>query len=535
MPHVAFVFSCALLVLFVIGTAGECFAGDNEQDGCELLSLYRGLLLTASLAFLSYILPFSYPFLFCFYLLFFAYGLKKSGGLWIRKPVFSHYFLFFLYLFLWQCLFPFYYGGNWYGDWFEHYERVLFFLHQKPMEYSFLGLYGILSRTPFFHLIQSFFLHASGISFLWYQALSTMLNSLFFIPFFLFLSKMKKERFRFLLYLSPYILRMATYLFPKALAAFFVLSAFYVFFYGRKGKKYMDAGLLFGCAAMTHPSGIFYFLALCLVLLRERHVMPALKMTVFAFLPLLPWLFYAGIFFSMRELVAQSPSFSYAAAGSAANFLVMKFHNVIGAFVPVVFLYVLYTSIVSPAVTDYFMRFLDVWNRWLNFAHGALPAVWTLSFTVHALKKKKRQSEDSIFPRWIILFVVPFAFLCDVLTVNNAGVPSGVAQNGMMPLVLFLGLYWMEGVDVLPLWTRAGILAEYFIGFAAPFGYFLSPVYFSGLVKYFKDDALLAYGNKLVFLYDDAQPWHFILLCIAAGMGIFAFFRLGTRSESAPR
>src|SRR6476660_9761579 len=47
-----------------------------------------------------------------------------------------------------------YSGANWSGDWFEHYERALFFSEHMPLDSKFLnGLYILPARPPMMNLL----------------------------------------------------------------------------------------------------------------------------------------------------------------------------------------------------------------------------------------------------------------------------------------------------------------------------------------------------------------------------------------------
>lgn len=492
-----FAFIMPLFTFFLAGSAGNAFT-ETDSEGELLLSLYRGFLLAGFLSFIVYLYPRAYgPALF-FYLALAVFGIKKS--LWFKTESVPQYLFFFVYVFLWQCLFPFYYGAAWYGDWFEHYERVLFFLNERPPHHSFLGMYSVLARTPLSHLVQAFVMRFSGISFFYYQGLSTLLNTLFFFPFYFFLKQMNKQRFIFLLYLSPYILRMATYTFPKAFAAFFVLCAFYFYLCeGKNKKRTIDIGLLFGCAVMAHQSAFFYFAALCLLLLYHRRWRDFSTVSFFAAIPVSVWVAYGVLFFSTARLFGDTPVFSYGLSNPEFAWLQSKLNNLAGAFIPFVFLRDFYSSLVMGLNTNSY-AFYTLWDRWQNFAYGGLPAVWALSLTFYVWKNGKR--ETNYFPKEILLFVVPFAFFCDVLSVNNTGVPIGVAQNGMMPLVLLLGLYGIGCIQDIPKKVLICIFIEYLAGFAVFYGFFLFPYYVDFLTLFYKSDASLAYSHHLKFLFD---------------------------------
>lgn len=494
--------------LFLLTGAGSFFT--EEEEAFLIRALSRGLLLMALFGFIVFLFPDTFILLIAISLLLFGLSLKKK---WYLDPLWPGFFLFYTYVFLWQCLVPFYYGGGWYGDWFEHYQRTLFFLGKLPLDYRFLNLYGLLARTPLYHLLISFFLRDTHPEFYLYQALSTMLNTLFFLPFFSFLLKWQKEKFVFLLFLSPFVMRMATYTFPKALTAFFVLTALYLLLFDRKKKQFLEIGLLFGAAFLTHQSGFFYFVPVLIWLSLRRKLQIALKMALWSFVPAAVWIFFGALFFTPRELILQTPSISYERPTSWLVFFNTKALNIIGAFLPAAFFRMVKTALTYPEKMSSPL-WLAIWDGWLNFAYGALPAVWTLSFALFALTMGKR---SILLPRWIISFLLPFAFFCDILAANNAGVAIGVAQNGMMPLVLLFGLWLAARVDTLPFWFKAGIAVEFLLSFAGAYALFLFPGLYPEVLPYYKNNASLYHHYQILSLYDLLSPPndHFLLLVAA--------------------
>src|SRR3989338_5902228 len=53
------------------------------------------------------------------------------------RVLFFFFIVFAVYL-LYQALIPYYFGALWYYDWFEHYQRSLFFLDHYPDDFMFL-------------------------------------------------------------------------------------------------------------------------------------------------------------------------------------------------------------------------------------------------------------------------------------------------------------------------------------------------------------------------------------------------------------
>ncbi|HWA99785.1 MAG TPA: hypothetical protein VG713_14880 [Pirellulales bacterium] len=73
-------------------------------------------------------------------------------------------------------------GGDWAGDWVEHYERAEFFLGHRPIDYKFIGLYLLPARLPLQNVLCSFFMAQVGTDFAIYQTSCILLGTLSVLP-----------------------------------------------------------------------------------------------------------------------------------------------------------------------------------------------------------------------------------------------------------------------------------------------------------------------------------------------------------------
>ena len=72
----------------------------------------------------------------------------------------------------------------WSGDWYEHYERSLFYLDQLPPETRFLGgLWSLPARGPLFNVNAGLLMGGLGREFWVYQSISTVFNTFPIIAF----------------------------------------------------------------------------------------------------------------------------------------------------------------------------------------------------------------------------------------------------------------------------------------------------------------------------------------------------------------
>jgi hypothetical protein len=112
-----------------------------------------------------------------------------------RKTVFG-----FVLLLVWTlailCMIRHYSGGQWWGDWLEHFQRSLFLLHHLGKDTAFLGLFPLPSRPPLMNLLGAFFMAQVGDRFELFQITFAFLNLLVFLPCSLLLPALTGRRRR---------------------------------------------------------------------------------------------------------------------------------------------------------------------------------------------------------------------------------------------------------------------------------------------------------------------------------------------------
>ena len=166
-----------------------------------------------------------------------------------------------------------YSGAGWTGDWLEHFQRTLVYLHRLPTGTEIFGGYRIPSRPPMAHLITAFLMSQTQDRFEIYQVVFAFLNLLVFLPCCLMVPMVARPwksgvlPLTVIFALSPVMMVNATYTGAKSLAAFFVVLA--VAFYLRAWKKNdllrMSAAFLAAAGgAVAHYSALPYAIFLAL-------------------------------------------------------------------------------------------------------------------------------------------------------------------------------------------------------------------------------------------------------------------------------
>ena len=172
-----------------------------------------------------------------------------------------------------------YSGGEWVGDWLEHYDRTHFFLEHRPLDTLFLlQQYPLPARPPLANLVSGAFMALTGTGFAQFQVFSTLLASLVFFPAVLLARRFARgtdpaAAVLVLLMLSPLFVQNATFAWTKLPAAFFTLSGLLCFLRATREP----AGIGLHCAAMclaaallTHYSAAPYVLILALAWFVQR-------------------------------------------------------------------------------------------------------------------------------------------------------------------------------------------------------------------------------------------------------------------------
>ena len=164
-----------------------------------------------------------------------------------------------------------YSGLGWFGDWLEHFQRSLFFLHRFPADTPIVMGYRLPARPPMMNVLAAFFLAQTQDRFELFQVASAFLNLLMFLPCCLMLPALGLARRPRILPLvalfacSPVVMENATYTWTKSLSTFFVVLAFWFYLAGwrKNGRLRMAAAFLaLSAGLLVHYSAGPYCLLL---------------------------------------------------------------------------------------------------------------------------------------------------------------------------------------------------------------------------------------------------------------------------------
>ena len=163
-----------------------------------------------------------------------------------------------------------YSGGEWVGDWLEHYDRTRFFLDHQSLNTLFLNVYPLPARPPLGNLVTGAFMALTGNGFAQSQIFSTLLATLAFFPAVLLARRFAHgtdpaAAVLVLLMLNPLFIQNATFLWTKLPAAFFTLSGLLFFLSAGRGAADLRLGCAVACltaALLTHYATAPYFIVL---------------------------------------------------------------------------------------------------------------------------------------------------------------------------------------------------------------------------------------------------------------------------------
>lgn len=207
---------------------------------------------------------------------------RLFGGLRVRRAV-AAYGLLLGWTLLVLAVIRNYSGALWSGDWLEHFQRTLFFLHHFAKDTPIYGGYLLPARPPMMNVLAAFFLGVTQDRFEIFQFVFVFLNLLVFLPCCLAIPVLVRVRKVRLLPLvgifamNPAVMQNATYTWTKMLTAFFVVLAVCLYLSGwrkRDAVRLTAAFVALAAGLLVHysagPYCVFFALHYLLVLFRGR-------------------------------------------------------------------------------------------------------------------------------------------------------------------------------------------------------------------------------------------------------------------------
>jgi hypothetical protein len=390
---------------------------------------------------------------------------------WLKNPFTRSMLAAFSLLLAWNLLHQasiITYGwGQWYGDWFEHYERMLFYCVNAPLETRFLNeIYTLAARPPMQNICQAYVASFTDRSFPLFQVSSTFLATLLSLPVFLLVRRMARAPgvsvwvAAALLALSWPILVASLFTWTKAFAGFYALTALAL--YLRPSSRLRDTlvFLLMGTGVVVHYSDALILIPLLLwhagtYRSRPRALPAAIVSGIPGIIVLLPWIIFIKVALSGSILgststaqMAQNTTFSQGVAWALQNALcsLVPFftHDIRAALSADV-----NTSTTYSLRAALFMATQHTWVLAIGFT-GLFMTAWEAT---RACLQKKIPPQAS-FWLWIVIGSV----LCTAFA--HMSPPSyGLAHIALCPLIAMTAA-WIAGAwPTFPRPTRLAMVA----------------------------------------------------------------------------
>ena len=376
-----------------------------------------------------------------------------------------HVLLGFLFLLIWTlailCVIRNYSGGGWEGDWLEHFQRTLFFLHRFPEGTPILGGYELPARPPMMNLLGALFLAQVGDRFELFQVVFAFLNLLVFLPCCLIMPALAKRSRRRILplvalfALNPVLMQNVTYTWTKLFAAFYVVLAlwFYLAAWRKDDRRRMLAAFLALSAAMlvhysAGPYVLFatiHFLAVLMWQRKNRWRELAAVATLSGML-LATWFAWSMITYGPRMTFGSNPTVRAVTDSGGASPTQMAKRVAINLF---------RTAVPHPLRSDVPMGAYAQPNaaRWLRdylfliyqtnviFGMGLIGGPAVLYLLYRGFRQERGGCADQ--RRWFWAMLVPFCLVLGIASHPVAEV-FGIAHITLLPLIV-LGLSLCAG------------------------------------------------------------------------------------------
>jgi hypothetical protein len=436
-----------------------------------------------------------------------------------------------------QASSPIYAYGNWFGDWFEHYERMIFFSGRFPLDTVFLGRYSLPSRPPMQNVCQAYIAALVNPTFPVFQISSTFLSTLLCLPVFVLVRRLARGPMPSVWIAAamialnwPFVVH-ATFTWTKAFAAFYVTLAIALYLrhsVTRQAISFMclSAGVLvhYSSAVLLVPLVIWHLVA-------EARNPRAARTALLVGLPgacmLVPWVAFVRLRFPGGLLSATSSASMIAAAHTA--WFANTATNILYSFAP---LYPPETWLMNgwaDGSGGVFMRDLLFMATMTNFVGSiGLPGVLMAFQELHW----RLDAAAVTPPRQVVFWAWLFVGSLIGLGIAHPSKPEwGVCHIAMLPFVASTAA-WIAGAW--PALTKNARLAMAGLCGVQAGGLLLNAFMLlgdAGQEKEWPIKALSTVGRnnlalktsyRLTFLADILEPWRvWIFLATVCGVAIW--------------
>jgi hypothetical protein len=411
-------------------------------------------------------------------------------------------------------------GGEWFGDWAEHFQRTGFWLGKFPTDYKFIGAYALPARPPMMNVLCASLMAQccpTGVyPFAVYQLALLLLNSLIILPVPLIARAVWPRGRRYtslavaFLLLNPMFVQNLSYPWTRHLTTFYVLTAVALYLTAwrkRNMPRMLAAFLALTTAMLVHYSAGPYLLFLVLHYLialwwrRPRRWKELATIVTSCALVLCTWVGWSihtygpAVTFGANSVITDSSQFS--AQGNALKIL----GNTYRTLVPL-FLRSTPETIQRQTSTLGFARDYAFVTYQQNaiFALGSAGALIAILLLRRAWKGKGRPTGEPLF--WLSMILV-----VGVLGIAVNGTPDwyGYAHIVLQPLVYMGVCLVAAGIPSLrPVWRYLllpGLFVDFWLG-----------IFLQLAVETYTGQAVLALSPAAIGNYEMKLQGHMVLL-----------------------
>jgi hypothetical protein len=488
------------------------------------------------------------------------------------------------------------YGAQrtWYGDWFEHYERSLFFLNQLPLDTTFLqGNFSLPARGPIFNATAGLLMSGFGKEFWVYQCISTVLNAFPVIVMGLLIREttgwsQNKALLCSAVFLgfAPFSVQQMTYTWTKFFAVGFILSGIYFYIQGCRQQRFHLVGFgffAFSLGILAHYMVLipmlFFLGHFLLRSLRNPKILKTQVMYLGVLIPLIFFTWFGSLFmtFGVETTLKANTAIGKEYGNSHNNLNLTQGEIFSGNMLTSIFPYswrrnweglergkpilkagwnygpkeLSSEDKIANEFTEY--RLEQVNNQCSLLGNLGLAGIAGLIVALMVIFRGKSASvfegaQNDLGPGRI--FWVLFVFLGIPLNILPVPIFMGVgASYAHLQIYVFLAGIWILGNFDIMTWKIKFSLIGLFLFESAVTNYnwillHSRPVEFlmldqnkllitgsQGLNFQYVNNFLLKFHEKLVFLFDHFRGHTLTVLCIFSALSLMAFVYFKPRSS----
>ncbi len=451
------------------------------------------------------------------------------------------------WILLLQSLIRHYGGADWSGDWYEHYQRAVWFT-LWPLDTSFLFLeeYLLPARPPLMNILAADFMAQMGSSFSIFQIIQSVLSSLIFLPLVALAGLFKRLQGQtpwivaIFFALSPLFCQNATYTWTRLFTGFFIVLGLVLYLNAWRlndGVRMVAAFAALAAGFLTHYSAGPYLVILAahyLIVLwrhRPRAWRELVLIAVTGALILSTWFLWSLAVFGSKVTFGSNTSVTESEKLTMVKNLAKVGLNIERTVIP----FPVHRSLpedrqrFAPGVVLRDTSFLLYQNNAI-FAMGSLN--WVVIFIL-LFRRLKRKEDDRPGARGFWVFFVGGVIFLGI-AVHGALTEWGLAHICLQPLVLMAVAFLAVEFTHLELRLKGlvliGILVDFLLGIALHIHLLHSNIQ-AGLGTITTFNWQIKQRVGLVFLGDLMASWGAALQVVFFVIGLALVFALAVTGQ----